>query len=424
MVDHIRREYEEFFEINKAEHEAYRKIQQEEMEKLRNEFEGFKHVQFEDKRRIILEYQTLLYSMQNQFEEYRTVSEFLFNGEIAKIEDELATLALRYEQECLYVIQAKDKFFMDLMVAKDAKIMHLIEGSDLQGLLRKHEIDIENIRKEHAKEVERVKTDQESEQKNLVNLLQRQNLSLEAKFEKLQSHIKTLEVKIKELTTIVDQKNRQILEKDQEKLRTDDEHHKYYTSMEERMRTITQEKEHLRHQVIRLKFSARGEGSDSVDNIIKRITREQSELSRQYEELTEKYGGIVKNNEVLGKKLREKEKLTQFLDKEIARRNHELESMTKTFEVFLQSRSKQATMERKQKMKQLGKLKPRKPGIIIDLVVVSKENAAKLAKAEADTRIALIVPASGHASATKEAEVRESDGVVVSLGRTEPSIEP
>jgi hypothetical protein len=40
----------------------------------------------------------------------------------------------------MYVIQAKDKFYSDMMVAKDAKIMGLIEGSDLQGIMQKHEM--------------------------------------------------------------------------------------------------------------------------------------------------------------------------------------------------------------------------------------------------------------------------------------------
>jgi len=39
--------------------------------------------------------------MQAQFEEYRTTSEFMYNSEIAKMEDEITSLSLRYEQEIL-----------------------------------------------------------------------------------------------------------------------------------------------------------------------------------------------------------------------------------------------------------------------------------------------------------------------------------
>ena len=41
--------------------------------------------------------------MQTQFEEYRETSEFMFNSEIAKMEDEITSLRLRYEQEILYI---------------------------------------------------------------------------------------------------------------------------------------------------------------------------------------------------------------------------------------------------------------------------------------------------------------------------------
>ena len=78
--------------------------------------------------------------MQSQFDEYRSTAELLFNVEMMKLEDELASQAIRYEQEIMYVIQAKDKFYSDMMVAKDAKIMGLIEGSDLQGIMQKHEM--------------------------------------------------------------------------------------------------------------------------------------------------------------------------------------------------------------------------------------------------------------------------------------------
>lgn len=355
-MDTIRREYEEFFEITKADNEVARKHQLEELEKVRTEYEAYRHSQFEEKRRIIQEYQSLLYSMQNQFEEYRCMSEYLFNGELAKIEDELATVTLRYEQEILYIIQAKDKFYTDMMVAKDAKIMHLIEGSDLQSLLKKHELDIENIRKDNLKEIERVKSDQESEQKNLVSLLQRQNQSLEAKVEKVQAHAKTLETKIKDITNMLETKQRQLLDRDSEKRRLEEDHGHYVEKTELKIKQLSLEKEHLRHKVIRLNFSARGEGADSVENILKRLTREQNELSKQYEDMIDKYGGTSKRNDSLSKKLREKEKLVGYLEQEVKKRNREYEAMVKTFEVFLQSRTKQNAIERKERMKRLGKI--------------------------------------------------------------------
>ena len=71
------------------------------------------------------------------------------------------------------------------------------------------------MRKEHAKDVERVKTEHESESKNVMLLLQRQNVSLESKTEKLQSHMKSMEMRMKELMNTIETKNKTISERDE-----------------------------------------------------------------------------------------------------------------------------------------------------------------------------------------------------------------
>jgi hypothetical protein len=43
--------------------------------------------------------------------------------------------------------------------------------------------------------------------------------------------------------------------------------------MSEKVNTLSQEKEHLRHKVIRLNLDARGEGENTIPNMLKRITR-------------------------------------------------------------------------------------------------------------------------------------------------------
>jgi septal ring factor EnvC (AmiA/AmiB activator) len=83
----------------------------------------------------------------------------------------------------------------------------------LTEALAYQEMDV--LRKEHAKELERFKSEQESEQKNYITLLQRQNYSLECKCEKLQTHIKLLEAKAKELVNTIDLKNKTISDKEE-----------------------------------------------------------------------------------------------------------------------------------------------------------------------------------------------------------------
>ena len=82
----------------------------------------------------------MLETFQAQFDEYRNTQEYIFNLEISKYQDFLASQALRYEQEILYIIQLKDKFYLEMMIAKDSKIMTLIEGSDIQSIIQRNEM--------------------------------------------------------------------------------------------------------------------------------------------------------------------------------------------------------------------------------------------------------------------------------------------
>ncbi|KAJ3153098.1 hypothetical protein HDU89_000726 [Geranomyces variabilis] len=358
LIEGVRREYDEFIQVTKIEGEAYRNSQQEEYARLREEFEAHKREQFEEKKRLMTEYQGLLYSMQSQFDEYRTTSEFLFDTEAAKLEDELSSQAARYEQEIMYVIQAKDKFYADMMIAKDAKIMSLIEGSDLQNLMQKHEMDMEGLRKTHAREIDQLKTSQESEQKSLVSLLQRQNLSLESKCEKLQSHLKTLETRIRDLVNTVEAKNKTINDRDEARARSEMEFARRIEDVNAKMGELMQEKEHLRHKVIRMALDAKGEGHNSIENMLKRISRETNDLRYDYEGMSVKYNSLISDNQLLTKRLREKEKFVEFLEKEVSRRTEEFTNMTRTFEDFLASRAKQARKDRAKRLMKLHGVAP------------------------------------------------------------------
>ncbi|KAJ3114277.1 anaphase-promoting complex subunit Hcn1 [Phlyctochytrium bullatum] len=276
----LKSEYDEFIQATKHETESYRRQQQAEYNDLRQQFETHRLQQFEEKKRLMAEYSGLLYGMQAQFEEYRLAAEFMFNIEIEKLEDELSMQALRYEHEIMYVVQAKDKFYSDMMVSKDAKIMSLIEGSDLQALIQKHELDIENLRKDHAREIERIKSDQESEQKNIIALLQRQNVSLESKCDKLQAHLKTLESRIRELLGTIDSKNKALADRDEQRIRMETEF------------------------------------------------EETADLHLEFEQMSSRYDGLLCENQVLVKRLREREKFAEFLEKEVARRTEEFVNLS------------------------------------------------------------------------------------------------
>ncbi|KAI8619875.1 hypothetical protein BC830DRAFT_685393 [Chytriomyces sp. MP71] len=291
--------------------------------------------------------------MQSQFEEYRTATEYMFSSEIAKLEDELSLQSLKFEHEILYVIQAKDKFYADMMVSKDAKIMNLIEGSDLQTLMQKHELDIENLRKDHAREIDMVKSDQESEQKNLTSLLQRQNLNLESKCEKLQAHLKNLELRIRELLGTIDSKVKLLNDREEARLKLESEYETKLADCHAQIAALSQEKERLRHKVIRLNLNAKGEGGNTIENMIKRISRETTDLHTEFEQLSIRYDSLIGENQVLVKRLKEREKFAAFMEKEVARRTEEYVAMTNTFEEFLLSRARQSRKDRAKKLPKL-----------------------------------------------------------------------
>ncbi len=98
---------------------------------------------------------------------------------------------------------------------------------------------MENLRKEHAKDVERVKSEHESESKNVMLLLQRQNVSLESKTEKLQSHLKTMETRMKELMNTIDVKNKTIAERDELRAKIEAENQVFHYARLQMSRPIT-----------------------------------------------------------------------------------------------------------------------------------------------------------------------------------------
>ncbi|KAJ3191736.1 hypothetical protein HK101_007449 [Irineochytrium annulatum] len=329
LIEGIRKEYDEFIQVTKLETESFRKQQQGEFNDLKQQFESHKLSQFDEKKRLMTEYAGLLYSMQSQFEEYRITAEYMFNAEMEKLEDELSMQAMRYEHEIMYVLQSKDKFYADMMVSKDAKIMNLIEGSDLQALIQKHELDMENLRKDHAREIERVKSDQESEQKNLIALLQRQNVSLESKCEKLQAHLKTLEMRIRELMGIIETKNKTLSDKEEQKMKMEAEFEAQVSEAHAKIASLHHEKEHLRHKIIRLNLNAKGEGENSIENMLKRISRETADLHGEFEQIGSKYDSLLGENQVLQKRLKEREKFAEFMEKQVAKRSEEYIAMSR-----------------------------------------------------------------------------------------------
>ncbi|KAJ3362728.1 hypothetical protein GGF31_001337 [Allomyces arbusculus] len=350
LLDQVKHQYEEFIQVTKLENDSYRQLQTQEYERLKVAFETHKKEQYDEKRAMMMEHQAMLYTLQTLFEEYKKTSEFLVSVEISKLEDEIINQSIRYENEIMYIIQAKDKFYADMMVSKDAKIMNLIEGSDLTSLLQKHELDIENVRKEYTLELERIRTQQESEQKHVISLLQRQNGTLEAKADKLAAHIKMLETKIKDLIVALEAKNKTIAERDELIVTKDLQHTTQLEQERLRYAQVLQEKEFLRHKVIRLNMESKGTGENTIENMLKRISRETTEVAKHYGDLSTQYDALLDENGKLTRQIKEREKWIEYLEREVKKRTEEFKFMVTTFESFLAQRSKQSRRERNKRL--------------------------------------------------------------------------
>ncbi|KAJ1506287.1 hypothetical protein HMI54_015741 [Coelomomyces lativittatus] len=352
LLESVMRQYEEFLQVTKLEHEQSRSTQQAEYVHLKEGFENYKKQQFEEKRNWMLEHQGMLFTMQALFDEYRKSSEFLFTLEISKLEDELVSQSLRYEHEIMYIVQAKDKFYAEMMVSKDAKIMNLIEGSDLTSLLQKHEADIEAVRRDYQIELERMKTQQDGEQKQIIQLLQRQNSVLETKAEKLSLHIKNLETRLKEYQTQLDFKKVQFLEKEEQVLNLEHEMQRLLQLEKEKYLQVIQEKEFLRHRVIRLTMESKGVGQTTLDAMVKKLSKETFDLQRQFLDTTHTQETLQTQKLQLEKKNKYLNHWNGFLESELKKRNDEFHHLVVTFESFLKQRSKHIRKERLKKWHQ------------------------------------------------------------------------
>lgn len=71
FVESMKREYSHFIETSKVEQELFRSQHVNEYERLQREYEKSKLVQYNDKRQMLREQQTLVQSMLRQFDEYR-----------------------------------------------------------------------------------------------------------------------------------------------------------------------------------------------------------------------------------------------------------------------------------------------------------------------------------------------------------------
>eukprot|EP01135_Chromosphaera_perkinsii_P007616 Nk52_evm72s914 gene=Nk52_evmTU72s914 len=347
FVEELKYQYQEFLEITKLEHESFKSMYYSEYERLKKEFEKHKQAQFEDKKRAAREYQTILYGMQTQFEEYRATMTYLLLCEKEKFKRQFQSFQAQFEQEIKYVVQTKDKFYDEMLVAKDAKVMQLIEGSDLRSLIVKHQQEMEEKDRNNGKILEKMKREQETEQKKTINILQKENEQLELKSEKLLLQTEHLQGKIKEQLDLVNYKNQLLDEKEEQRWKEEQAFNKELATTLATVEQLTMEKEHLRHKIVRMHLDAKGEGDNSLGSVLKRLANDSKSLNSKISEQVDDSNNLHKENEMLSKQLAEKKKTITQLKKTLSLRTNEYSKLTKTFETFLKGRMKAANLTEK-----------------------------------------------------------------------------
>ena len=133
-----------------------------------------------------------------------------------------------------------------------------------------------------------------------------------------------------------------------------------------KLSVIALEKETLRHKVIRLSLEVKGEGENTIQNMLKRVNRETKGLFTEFHELADKHDALVDEHHLTTRKLRERERLVAFLENEVERRNAEFLTMTKTFEEFLDGRARESrlsTLKKASSIDLLSKKKPSSPSV-------------------------------------------------------------
>ncbi|CAK9020529.1 Uncharacterized protein SCF082_LOCUS14948, partial [Durusdinium trenchii] len=299
LLEELKSEYEEHAETVRAEWNLDRKARIEDNDKLKQRFENLKLIQFEDKQQLLREQREVVKALQTQFEEYRQTAEMLFESEATKLENKLHMQTEKYEEEIRYIIKAKDQHFDMMMMAKDAKIMNLIEGSDLQRVLVQHEQDLEQLHRNHAEDLEKMRLATEAEQRDTIAELHSQIDSHLLEEDKLRESIGNLETLLEKAGALNQKRLDQMAQRESKHLEDMQGLQDLLQEAHLAKEKLNQEKQDLRHRIVRLKFQAKGDADETLPNLVKCLSLETSKLKAKHEHLLKRMENGVSQNRVL-----------------------------------------------------------------------------------------------------------------------------
>jgi len=288
VLEQLKLEYEEHTETVRTEWDHDRNAKNSEITRLKQQLESLKLMQFEDKQQLLREQREIVKALQTQFREYRQTAEFLFETEATKLEEKLRLLTDKYEEEIKYIVKVKDQHFDMMMTSKDAKIMNLIEGTDFQSLLVKHELELEQVRRAHMDELENMRIRTQSELRDEMGALQKEIEIQEMNEEKLKNTLENLENQVNDMHKMAGKRQEQEVEREGQHMK---ELQHYQTQLEfshQAAEKLNQEKQDLRHRIVRLKFKANGDADETLPNLVKKLSIETSALKSNHAKLNTK----------------------------------------------------------------------------------------------------------------------------------------
>jgi hypothetical protein len=278
LLEELKREYEEHAETVRTEWNSDRKAKMDEQARLKQQLDNLKLIQFEDKQQLLREQREVVKALQTQFEEYRRTAEFLFQTEARKLEDKLRAQTDKYEEEIRYIVRAKDLHFDLMMTAKDAKILNLIEGSDLQNILVRHEQELEQTRRAHVDDLEAMRVRTEAASREAIQALHRELAGQRLAEDKLRMQVGQLEEQLRAASDLADRRAGQEQEREARHLEELAQQQRLLSDAHAAAEKLNQEKQDLRHRIVRLTFESKGDADETLPNLVKRMSLETAAL--------------------------------------------------------------------------------------------------------------------------------------------------
>eukprot|EP00002_Diphylleia_rotans_P000733 TRINITY_DN10384_c0_g1_i1.p1 TRINITY_DN10384_c0_g1~~TRINITY_DN10384_c0_g1_i1.p1 ORF type:complete len:805 (+),score=210.62 TRINITY_DN10384_c0_g1_i1:64-2478(+) len=338
FIEQLKQEYEEFVKVSMIEQDTIRNHYVQEYNRLREDFDAFKRTQFEEKRQLIQEQQTLLFAMQSQFDEYRMTAEFLFNTEASKLEEKLNIQMMKYDQEIRYVIRSKDRLFDEMIAAKDVKIMMLIEGSDTQVLTQKHATEMDTLKKSHLRDIQELKKQHARDLQVSLGQMNQELVSLQKTIESLRGSLSNSEKRVEEMREKIGQKNKKLHQSELAAHETQSRLNKQIDALQTRNDILIQEKEQLRHRLIRMKTDRVAIGDNSMETLLKHLTQEVSRLTTESTRLSNRCAILEEEKEDISKKEESCRHQLILTEHRFENMKQEMQRMTDAFEAMVNSK--------------------------------------------------------------------------------------